>query len=71
MTLYTLETIHLYQDELLREAEAQRLVQEALAERRAHSPLWQWLRREDDAQDKTQNDDDTEKHPAQPTFSVN
>jgi hypothetical protein len=36
---YTLETIHVYQDELLREAEEQRLVMEALTERESASPL--------------------------------
>jgi hypothetical protein len=43
MTLYTIETIHLFQDQLLREAEAERLVHEAVLERRARRfklPLW-------------------------------
>jgi hypothetical protein len=38
-TPLTLETIHLYQDELMREADQQRLVMEALTERDGASPL--------------------------------
>ncbi|MCC6615061.1 MAG: hypothetical protein IT320_16410 [Anaerolineae bacterium] len=43
MTLYTIETIHLFQDQLLREAETERLVHEAVLERRERKlrlPLW-------------------------------
>ncbi len=42
-----IETIRTYQDELIREAEAERLVLEALAERRAegHSPV-AWIGRQ-------------------------
>jgi len=43
MSLYMIETIHLFQDQLLREADAERLVHEAMLERRARKfglPLW-------------------------------
>ncbi len=43
MVQYMIETIHLFQDQLLREAEAERLVHEAIQERRARRfklPLW-------------------------------
>lgn len=43
MSLYTVEAIHLFQDQMLREAEAERLVHEAILERRSRKtrlPLW-------------------------------
>jgi hypothetical protein len=68
MTLYTLETIHVFQDELLREAEAQRLVNEALAERREPSKLWQWLR---GARPEEATEEDATDEALKPTFSAN
>jgi hypothetical protein len=39
MTINTLDTVRTYQDEMLREAEAQRLVNEALKDQPRTSPL--------------------------------